>query len=292
MQIDNLFLGVGAMKAGTTWMYQLLSRHPEIYFTPEKEIHYFAHVYVPDEKPLTEKFRLTRAKAHAAINPDRNRAAGTRARLLWAANYLAEPIDDRWYERLFAFRGRRTWCADFSNLYAHIGPEGWTRIRDGVGRLRVIYTMRDPVRRLWSHMKFHMQYVGKTHEIATATPDWTRDFLHKPFMWKHAEYGEVVRGLRAALGPQELRLFLFDDVATDPFGFLRQVEDLLGLEPFTYPPELVHKRVNESIDAPMPAWFPELLRPDVERIVQELADEGLEPPAAWLSHFEPTKVRA
>eukprot|EP00493_Phyllostaurus_siculus_P000433 UN00435 len=35
--IDNLFLSVGAMKAGTTWLYEQLKNHPEIHFTPEKE---------------------------------------------------------------------------------------------------------------------------------------------------------------------------------------------------------------------------------------------------------------
>ena len=43
MPVENLFLSVGAMKAGTTFLFNALSRHPELYFTPEKELHYFAH---------------------------------------------------------------------------------------------------------------------------------------------------------------------------------------------------------------------------------------------------------
>lgn len=42
-KIENLFLSVGAMKAGTTWLYEQLKDHPEIYFTPRKEIHYLAN---------------------------------------------------------------------------------------------------------------------------------------------------------------------------------------------------------------------------------------------------------
>lgn len=41
--IENLFLSVGAMKVGTTWLYGQLKDHPDIHFTPEKEIHYFAN---------------------------------------------------------------------------------------------------------------------------------------------------------------------------------------------------------------------------------------------------------
>ena len=38
--MQRLFLSIGAMKAGTTWLYSLLESHPQIQFTPEKEIHF------------------------------------------------------------------------------------------------------------------------------------------------------------------------------------------------------------------------------------------------------------
>ena len=49
------------MKAGTTWLYSLLERHPQIHFTPEKEIHFLAHHYL-DKKHLLEEHRQHRAK--------------------------------------------------------------------------------------------------------------------------------------------------------------------------------------------------------------------------------------
>ncbi|MEM1269518.1 MAG: sulfotransferase [Bacteroidota bacterium] len=35
------FLGIGAQKAGTTWLHANLSRHPDLFLPEEKEIHYF-----------------------------------------------------------------------------------------------------------------------------------------------------------------------------------------------------------------------------------------------------------
>ena len=35
------FLGIGAQKAGTTWIYQHLSRHPDIRFPAGKEVHFW-----------------------------------------------------------------------------------------------------------------------------------------------------------------------------------------------------------------------------------------------------------
>jgi len=35
------FLGIGAQKAGTTWLYEMLSLHPNIHFPAEKEVHFW-----------------------------------------------------------------------------------------------------------------------------------------------------------------------------------------------------------------------------------------------------------
>jgi hypothetical protein len=35
------FLIIGAQKAGTTWLFQNLQSHPEIWLPAEKEIHFF-----------------------------------------------------------------------------------------------------------------------------------------------------------------------------------------------------------------------------------------------------------
>src|SRR5947207_15861690 len=35
------FLGIGAARAGTTWLHSNLRRHPQIWLPPVKELHYF-----------------------------------------------------------------------------------------------------------------------------------------------------------------------------------------------------------------------------------------------------------
>jgi len=282
---DNLFLSVGAMKAGTTWMQRVLELHPEIYFTPEKELHYFAHAYMQDGAPLSARARLGRARHYVGIDPQADTPDDVRARLLWTANYLSEPIDDLWYRNLFAFRGQERWCADFSNLYAHLDAASWARVRQGVQRLRVVYTMRDPIKRLWSHAKFHSQFIGKADEVASWTPEIAETFLRRRFMWKHAEYGETVRLLREGVGQDDLRVFFFEGLHRDQRAWLHEVEDFLEIAHHDYPEERLSARVNESFDAPMPEWFPGLFEADVQRICGELRDQGLEPPASWTKYF-------
>lgn len=50
------FLGVGTQKGGTTTLYQLLKRHPEIFLPDNKEIHYFTKFYERGDAWYSEQF--------------------------------------------------------------------------------------------------------------------------------------------------------------------------------------------------------------------------------------------
>lgn len=41
------FLGIGAQKTGTTWLYEQLSRHPQLAFPLGKEVHFWNHPHDP-----------------------------------------------------------------------------------------------------------------------------------------------------------------------------------------------------------------------------------------------------
>ena len=41
------FLGIGAQKCGTTWLYSLLKDHPRLYFPPAKELHFWDNQTFP-----------------------------------------------------------------------------------------------------------------------------------------------------------------------------------------------------------------------------------------------------
>lgn len=48
------FLGIGAQKAGTTWLYEMLRQHPDISFPLNKEVHFWNSPY--SEQSIVEYF--------------------------------------------------------------------------------------------------------------------------------------------------------------------------------------------------------------------------------------------
>lgn len=167
---DHLFLGVGAMKASTTWNYDVLHRHPDIHFSREKEVHYFYSHYL---RPglLSDRNRMRIAKRHLGFDPEASHITPLGDRVRWTGDWLRTPVDDTWFNGLFNGRGTARWIADFSNLNALLAPEHWAEIHAKTATLRVLYTLRHPLQRLWSHVRFHLQMSSN----ARLLDDWSLD---------------------------------------------------------------------------------------------------------------------
>jgi Sulfotransferase family len=279
--IDRLFLGVGAMKAGTTWLYSVLDRHPDIYFSDEKEVHYFAHVHGILEA-LTLANRLGQFRQFCSVvREEKYNARWMRRRLNWYSRWLNEPVDDRWYADLFADKRDEKYVADFSNLTALLGDEGWQHVHRVAGEVRVLYIMRKPLDRLWSHVRFHAQFVGKASEL----PNWGvaeyEDFARKKHIWQNAEYGHIVATLKRNFNDEELMIAFFEDIHADPAAFLRNLEKFLGVPPSIYPELRLTEKINRSPEVEMPEIFPQIFTGDFDRICEELVDIGVVVPDTW-----------
>lgn len=278
----GLFLSVGAMKAGTTWLYAVLTRHPALHFAMEKEIHYFYHRFV-NPGQLSEAYRLREARNRYLFrfDPEKANIDAIRANLRWVGSYLERPVDDYWYRNLFHMRDGHAYACDFSNLHAHLPREAWPQIARKCDRLRVLFTVRDPVQRLWSHTEFHLQVTGHLDKLDSWGPEEFNEFIRRPHIWVNAEYGAILRNLRAGLTPETLKVLFYEDLHADQRGTLRGIEDFLDIPAFDYPQSVLDGRFTESVKHRMPAFFPDLVASDVRRICKEVAAEGYSIPAGW-----------
>src|SRR4051794_11487807 len=47
------FLCIGAQKAGTSWLFVQLQQHPQVWMPPVKELHFFDHLFVSENRKWT-----------------------------------------------------------------------------------------------------------------------------------------------------------------------------------------------------------------------------------------------
>lgn len=278
----NLLLSIGAMKAGTTWLYTVLERHPALHFTPEKELHYFFACYVRN-RFLNDNYRVNSVFKNYLdpLDPKTTDITRVKAILRWVADYLDGPVDDTWYSKLFHMREGQSWACDFSNLHAFVPAQAWPKISEKCDQLRVIYSMRHPLKRLWSHTKFELQVNGRLQELDSWQPRDFDRFVRQPHVWDNAEYGAVLRRMSEGLRPEERKVLFYENIHDDRRGVLREIEGFLGIPAFNYPGDALNRRHNESASRPMPDFFEELFSKDIARICREVEDQGFTLPESW-----------
>lgn len=270
--IENLFISAGVMKGGTTWLYSQLRNHKDIYFTPEKEIHYFANINGIEDQ-LNHQTRI--AKFKEKIRPIQYLKSDDLVKGMdeyaWYAEY-ARPstLNDAWYESLFRFSAGRRYCADFSNLYAQLDDAGWEHIRRVAKNTRVIYTIRDPLKRIWSHYKFHMFWIGRGDEVISAGFGHFRDLVNQSYFWNNALYARNYETMRRNLDDDSLALFYFEDFRKDPVEMLNRICRFLDIEEIPFDKKKIEERVNATADYSFPVewmdYVKEKLKPEVERM--------------------------
>jgi len=65
------FIGIGAQRAGTTWAYNCLAEHPEVFMTRKKELHFFYVNYSRGLDWYQQQFaNAGSARARGEITPD------------------------------------------------------------------------------------------------------------------------------------------------------------------------------------------------------------------------------
>ena len=270
--IEKLFLSVGAMKAGTTFLYNVLRKHPDIYFSKEKELHYFAHTQrlsfrlqrplkpnllkpgriVLPRQVLSNEYRRIRLSSvlqrryGRLTDPDK-----LRKNISWYVDrFMQNPIDSDWLDNVFDGAGSR-WCADFSNYNALLSAGGWRGVRKHCGQLRVMYVMREPIARCWSHMKFEMLPAGKRDQLLNGNAALVDSYLEGASS-SHGRYRHVVGSLRRNLAPEELLILRLEDILDAPQQQFSRVTRFLDISDYDFSKINVANKPNKTEDLELP----------------------------------------
>ena len=95
-QIEDLFVCVGAQKAGTTWLARMLARHPDLFITPVKEIHYFDNIQGQTQHLSDRKRRSRKRKYYQRMLTQWHRFAEYRGQAAWYRDSVVAALRSQW----------------------------------------------------------------------------------------------------------------------------------------------------------------------------------------------------
>ena len=206
-------------------------------------------------------------------------------------------LDLGWY--LDHFRAPRgTLKGEASPSYAILPPERIRLVRELLPDVKLIFLMRDPIARAWSHARHEFRY----HEARFA--DCRDDFDDVPeSLWREAfehewslasgDYLGQLRRWLAVVPREQIVVGFYESIASRPDELLRSLFAFLGvdstLDLASFP---LHERILPGIDKPLPPAPRAHLHGLLHTRSRELADFlgsrfDLHPPPEWAGVLEP-----
>ncbi len=192
----------------------------------------------------------------------------------YADRYLTDPVDEAWFDRVFEAADER-YAADFSNYNCLLSDEAWDAVRRHCDKLRVVYVLRDPVARLWSHMKFEFIPAGKRDALVNGDKAALESFLAGPNS-AHARYGDILESLQRNLSKDEFKIiFLEDFIETFPQS-IRFLEEFLELSQFDYLGINPERKANATENIYIPNSIANSIRDAVMPQLEKLQSLGVD----------------
>lgn len=227
---------VGATKAGTSWLFQFLQEHPVCHVRSIKELHYFDALEKSDNTWQIKVFQTQKDMLTARIGDDK---FGDNSKLVRRIGDYGDLLDlhksgveDIAGYLAYLNKGRRdeTVVADVTPAYSLLPVERLRQMARCARNVRFIYILRDPVARLWSHIRMNAgRRSGDPNELQARARRmfWSFGRGQQSGIQARGDYRSALERLGAALRPSQLLVLFYEELFSDEA--VSRICDFLGL---------------------------------------------------------------
>lgn len=280
-----LMYGIGAVKAGTSWLFSYLEGHPECSMPPYKELRYFYMLENDHFEGQIRKIRMLIAELKDSLEtaPEdrkpaiRQRLNRTRQWLKLLREHRDDPSAYAAYMMEAASGAKLT--ADITPEYSMMPVARLKQMAGVVANTRFVYLLRDPLDRLWSNIRMNAWRKSKDPEAmrALALEETDRILGGKPSpALERSDYARGLSALETAVPEARRKVMFYENLFSD--DSIRELCAFLGLSNHKAAlDKRIHQGVPIRLDTARRSGLQTLLAPQyraVEKRFQTL-------PARW-----------
>jgi hypothetical protein len=279
------FLGIGASRSGTSWLAKNLSRHPEVWMPPLKELHYF------DQRAGEPSLGAPVARLFARQTADhwypwvwryqlKTRLRGHRERLdpgalLWDLRFFARSPSDLWYASLFR-AGKGKTKGEVTPQYSILEEEAVARIHSLMPNARIFFLMRNPIERAYaaSVWRLHIliaRNLLKGQTVESATEGQLFEGFDHPEVKAETDYLQILKKWQRFYPADQIFVGFIEDIHFHPIRLLRHTYKFLGVDP-SYAQKALKRKVNARSPGEMPSWAATHLARRYDQDLQHLSE--------------------
>ena len=240
-----LLFCVGATKAGTSWLYKYLHDHPDCALPAVKEAHYWdtfdAEACAQQVARFRQRLRELRTRKEEARGAGRgwqvsnlNRRIDEMKKLIGVLE--GDRSDDRAYlDWLVGGVTQTKLYADITPNYATLDDTLLARMVGISAQTRVLFLIRDPLDRLWSHIRMQARRQRQAHEVYEKKAN---NILYRMLnrgqethILERGDYPSIIRKLRRVV-PRDRLFITFTEEVMGHNG-VSPLAAFLGIDPAT-----------------------------------------------------------
>lgn len=212
------FICIGAPKAGTTWLFDNLKRHPEIWLPPHKSFQFFSGLAYEVRRKKLKRLGLWKALFGSGIKY-----------FFWNLNYFfSRRIDVHWYRSMYNIvRGKI--AGEISPSYTILTHSQIKNIIDINPDIKIIFLMRNPIERLWSHAMLNLVKNQKFNP-QEITDDKYISHFQIDGQQSRTDYIGILEKWENIIPQDNFFVGFFDDISLKPDSLLKEICDFLDVD--------------------------------------------------------------
>lgn len=242
---DKVFvLCVGCQKGATSWLHDQLSTSEYVDFGFAKEYHVFDSLHIPK----FEHFHNSKIARLEAIFEKKIELKKRHSDLISNINFVLNVENYyNYFDYLWHRDEKITTVGDFTPSYSPLPESAFKEIKKQLElrgfRVKVVFTMRDPVERCWSMVRMRRRNILKRDPNANLIPeakDLKNSYKNRPCEL-FSRYEHTVETLESVFDPSDIFYGIYENLFDDQS--LQQLEKFFELPDFK---PNVKTKVNES----------------------------------------------
>lgn len=223
----TMILGVGAQKAGTSWIFDYLADDPNVFAPPVKEFHFFNAWLRPQlcggyDDRFDDLLRRVERSPNRLLQP--RRLAALRARVAMTEDRIG-------YLSYFAANiGDRPAMTEISPCYSLLHGNDFRKVKRyfaaaGV-TVKPVFIMRDPVERHYSERRMRERDTEGLHDAKGRF----ETSLRLKGLYLRGRYDRTIRALWRAFGEDGVAIAFYETLFSDPDTHLKRIADFAGID--------------------------------------------------------------
>lgn len=240
------FIGIGAPKCATSWLYNIFEIHPKVWIPPTKELHYFNQL--SDQHSHVNRILLRKNNYSKSLNRLKYTPLSSGK---WAYKYLFKKRSLNNYFNLFS-PDRDQISGEITPTYASIDARNIDVMHHNLKETKFIYILRNPIYRDWSSTCMSYKNIQNKNLDLVSVDEIIFKATH-PLRTIHSNYVSNLIRWENFFVPERFFIGFFDEIQNNPKQFLDRLFKFLHLPEIDYSlfDKLLYRRVN-SFTLPIP----------------------------------------